>query len=344
MDLDDYIKPNVAGLPDYVPGEYRPGFVKLASNENNYGPSPKVVKVLKEWANRTQLYPYRTDEVRQKLAEYAGVGRDNIILGNGSDELMDMAVKVFSGPAAGSYPSFSEYPIVAGAVGKKYVPVRLEDDFRFDAKRFLKEAADCRLAFLCSPNNPTGLSIPDDELQKVLDTDRIVVLDEAYYEFSGKTRLPWMKDYPNLIILRTMSKAFALAGLRIGYAIADPKIIAAFNKVKIPFNISSLAEAAAVAALDDLDYMRWCVVKILDGREKVYKALSRKFKAYESDSNFVFADVSPLTAQGFFDRLAEDKMIVRKFGAFKGFRGEYVRVSPGNEVENKKFEKAMLKF
>jgi histidinol-phosphate aminotransferase len=341
MKLSDNIRESVWSLPEYIPGEYREGCIKLASNENNWGPSPKVVNVLRAWSKRTHLYPYQDDEVRNKLAKYAGVGLDNIVLGNGSDELMDMAVKVFKGKVAGSYPSFSEYPIVAGAAGETYVSVRLEDDFTFNAERFLQEAANCRLAFLCSPNNPTGLSIPDEALKAVLDCGKVVVLDEAYYEFSGKTRVKWIKDYPNIVILRTMSKAFALAGLRIGYAIADPEAVKAMLKVKIPFNVNSLAEAAALAALDDIPYSKKCVKNIVAARETFYRALSKRFKAIKSESNFVFADVSPMSAQDFFDKMVEKNIIVRKFGKFKGYPGEYIRISPGTASENKKFLKAL---
>jgi histidinol-phosphate aminotransferase len=341
MDESLVFKPGVMALPDYVPGEYRKGYAKLASNENNYGASPLVVKALRKASSKTQLYPYQDEEVREALAGYAGVEAKSIVIGNGSDELMDMLVKVFPGPVAGSYPSFSEYPIAAGAVGEKYVPVRLQDDFTFSAEEFLLDAPDFRLAFLCSPNNPTGLSIPDGQLRMMLDTGRIIVLDEAYSEFSGKTRVPWLRDYPNLVILRTLSKAFALAGLRIGYAVADPRVAAAMMKVKIPFNVNSLAQAAALAALSDLPYARRCVKKILKGRQDIYKALSSKFKAYPSDSNFVFSDVSPMTAEGFFDAMIAKKIIVRKFGRFKGYAGEYVRVSAGDDLENKRFRKAV---
>jgi histidinol-phosphate aminotransferase len=344
MKPSDRVRKNIWQLPEYVPGEYREGCVKLASNENNYGPSPKVVKTLKEWSGRTQLYPYLDDEVREKIGKYAGVKAGNIVLGNGSDELMDMAVKVFTGPVAGSYPSFSEYPIAAGAVGEEYTAVTLEDDFTFKSERFLKEAGDFGLAFLCSPNNPTGISITDEELKPVLETDRTVVLDEAYFEFSEKTRVKWLKKYPNMIILRTMSKAFALAGLRIGYAIADEESVKAMLKVKIPFNVNSLAEAAALAALDDIPYAEKCVRKIVADRDRIYEAMSAKYKAYPSDSNFTFADVRPLTAQQFADKMLKEKIIVRRFSRFQGYPGEYVRISPGTEKETEKFVEAVSRI
>lgn len=341
MAVSDYVKASVGGLGAYTPGEYRPGYVKLASNENNYGPSPRVVQALREWAAKTQLYPYRSEEVREKIAGYVGVQKENIVLGNGSDELMDMAVKAFIGPVAGSYPSFAEYPLAAGVVGEEYTSVRLQDDFTFSAEHFLDEAGDCNLYFLTSPNNPTGLSIPDDEVRAVAETGKTVILDEAYYEFCGKTRVKWIRKYPNLVVLRTLAKAFALAGLRIGYAVCDPEVADALSKVKPPFNVNSLAEAAAVAALDDLSYMRDCVKKIVAGREKIYGALAGKYKAYASDSNFVFCDVSPMSAQEFFESLLKEKIIVRKFGGLKGYRGEYVRVSAGTKEEDDRFVEAL---
>ncbi len=341
MGLRERIRPYVWGLDEYVPGEYREGYVKLASNENNYGPGPNVVEALREWSGKAYMYPYRSREVCEGIAEYVGCGPENIVLGNGSDELMDMCVKVFKGPVAGSYPSFAEYPIAAGAVGEKYVSVKLEDNFRFNADRFLEEAGNCNLAFLCSPNNPTGLSIPDDDVKAVLDSGKTVVLDEAYYEFSGKTRVEWTDDYQNLIVLRTMAKAFALAGLRIGYAVAGEEAADALSRVKPPFNVNLLAESAALAALEDTCYMRECVDKITADRNRIYDALSKRFKTWRSDSNFVLADVSPMTAQEFFEQMIKERIIVRKFGEFRGFKGEYVRVNAGTKEETDKFMEAI---
>jgi histidinol-phosphate aminotransferase len=337
MKLKDSIEDYIGGLPDYVPGEYRPGYIKLASNENNYGPSPNVIKALRRVASRAQLYPYRDDELRLRLGDYAGVSMENIVIGNGSDELIDMSVKVFRGPVAGSYPSFGMYPLAAGSVGEAYTGVRLRDDFTFDGREFLRASVDSRLAFLCSPNNPTGIGIPDDELRIVLDSGRIVVLDEAYFEFSGRTRVGWLRDYPNLAIIRTMSKAFALAGLRVGYLIANADIVRAILKVKIPFSVNMMAQEAALAALDDVSYSKKCVKSIVRAREQFRKALSRRFKTYPSESNFIFADVTPSSSQQFFDEMIKKKIIIRKFGLFKGYPGDYVRVSTGTDKENKRF-------
>ncbi len=344
MDLNGFIRKGVNGLPEYVPGQYREGYIKLASNENNFGPSPNVILALKKKAAKTQLYPYRGEEVRGKLAGYVGLKQENIVLGNGSDEIMDLVSKVFKGPYAGMYPSFPVYKLVAKTMGERYVEVPYDAGFTFNADKFIKKAMKARVLFLCSPNNPTGTSICDGDLRKILDTGKIVILDEAYVEFSGKSRVSWVRRYKNLIVLRTMAKAFALAGLRIGYGVASKEIIGLLMKVKPPFNTSSLAEDAALAALEDLAYMKKSVDRIVEGRELLYTALSRRFKPIKSDSNFVLADVSPTTCDEFFEKMFARRIIVRKYGRFRGFKGDYIRVSAGTEKENRKFINALSLF
>jgi histidinol-phosphate aminotransferase len=344
MDVNGFMRRDLTVLESYVPGEYRPDCIKLASNENNWGPSPKVVETLREWAQKTHIYPYRNRQVRENVAVYAGVDSGNVVLGNGSDEIMDMILKVFKGPAAGSYPSFAIYPFISAVWGETYVEVPLEGDFKFNAERFNQRSKDASILFLCSPNNPTGLGIADDDVKAVLETGKLVVLDEAYAEFAGVSRAEWVRDYPNLIVLRTMAKAFALAGLRIGYAVAGEELAAALSRVRMPFNVNSLAEAAAVAALADIPYMRKCVNAINRDRDRIYEALNGRFNAVKSDANFVMADVSPMSAQQFFDRMLAENIIVRKLGRFRGYPGEYVRVSPGTAEETDRFLEALQRI
>jgi histidinol-phosphate aminotransferase len=341
MDLKSRLRAELQDIVPYIPGKYMTDQVKLASNENNWGPSKKVVEELEIWSKKTQLYPYRGSEVIDALSEYVDVDSDCIFLGNGSDELIDLTFKVFKGDAAASYPSFLIYPLASKISAREFTSVSLDEDFNFDGGRFLKKAGDSDILFLCSPNNPTGLSISDDDLSKVLESGKVVVLDEAYSEFAGGSFVSWVRDYPNLIVLRTLAKAFALAGLRIGYGIAQKEIAGYFRKVSYPFNVSSLAQAAAVAALNDLDYMRDCVSKIVSDREKIYKALDSKFKAIPSKSNFVLADVSPAESEVVYDRLAELGFIIRRFGSFEGFDGDYVRVSAGTTDESSAFIEAL---
>ncbi len=328
------MKPWIRGIATYTPGRTVEGAVKLSSNENNYGPSPKVIETLKGSVPSIYRYPYKDELVRVKTAEYAGVAPENVIIGNGSDELIDLIVKTFRGPSLGVYPSFSEYGIVSATNGMEYDEVQLKGDFTFPLEEFLKAADKANLLFLCSPNNPTGNIISPKDIEEVLNLGKPTVVDEAYYEFSNKTSLSLLPKYDNLIIIRTFAKAFALAGLRVGYAIASPEVISLIIRTKPPFNVNNLAQEAVLTALDDLEYMRDCVEKIKADRSILEKAISNKFKVFPSEANFLLFDTSPLSAQDCFNKFLDKDFVVRAFGSFKGFPGEYVRVTVGTSSEN----------
>lgn len=336
MEPKKFINEWVEDLEPYIPGETMEGFVKLASNENNYGPSPKVVKAIEEFAPRMNLYPYQDEQLRRKIADYLKVEPDNILAGNGSDELIDLVLKTFRGNVASFYPSFSEYKICSLTLGKEFTEIKLNEDFSFDAERFLKKTEVTDILFLCSPNNPSGAVIGEREIESILDKGKITVVDEAYVEFSDSSIVSWTQEYNNLIVLRTFAKAFGLAGLRIGYAVANPGITRYLRKVKPPFNVNLMAQIAALAALEDVEYMQDCVSRIVNERERVKKELSNRFQIYDSGANFLLVDVSPTTSDRFFESLLEKKIIVRNFGNFNGFEGEYVRISIGTEEENDK--------
>jgi histidinol-phosphate aminotransferase len=340
MDVRSLVRPWVFDLEKYVPGEFRPGYIKLASNENNYGPSPKVVKAVREYAGKAYIYPYLDGEVRKKAAKYAGVIEDCVMTGNGSDELMELVLKTFKGPVAGFYPSYASYRIFPRMLGMEYSEVSLGRDFAFDVDVFLEEARNARIFFIGSPNNPTGNVVDEDDLTRVLYSGKIVVLDEAYFEFAGKSFVKLTKEFQNLVVLRTLSKAFGIGGLRVGYAVADSDTISYLNNLKPPFSIASVSEVAALAALDDLKYMKNCVKKIVKDRDFLYEKLRSKFKVYPSRANFLLCDVSPMTAEGFFNKMLKEKIIVRKFGKFKGFKGDFVRITVGTGKENRILVKA----
>jgi len=344
MNVRDLVKSWVFNLEKYVPGEFRPGYIKLASNENNYGPSPKVVKAVGEYASKSYIYPYLDVEVRRKCAKYAGVGVECVMTGNGSDELMELVLKTFKGPVAGFYPSYASYRIFPSMLGMGYSEVSLGRDFSFDVDDFLEKAGSARICFVGSPNNPTGNVIRGEDLVKILNTGKIVVLDEAYYEFAGKSFVKLTKEFKNLVVLRTLSKAFGLGGLRVGYAIADSETIGFVSKLKPPFSIASISEVAALAALDDLKYMRECVRKIVRDRETLYEKLGTSFKVCPSKTNFLLMDVSPMTAEEFYSKMIKQKIIVRKFGKLKGFKGNYVRITVGTVEENKILVSALEKI
>ncbi len=329
-------RPWISGLDVYEPGKMREGYIKLASNENNYGPSPQVVETLKKESGRVNVYPYRFREARKKIAGYCGTKAENILLGNGSDELIDMLLKTFKGPVLSFRPAFAEYRLVAGILGEEYDEVNLNDDFSFPAEEFVNKAKDAEVLFLCSPNSPTGGVISEEDVRKVLELGKLTVVDEAYVEFYGKSVIPLLEEFPNLVVMRTFAKAFALAGLRLGYLVASKEIVELLSKVRLPFNVNSLALGAGIAAIDSVSYMKETVENIKKDREILLEKLAGKFKAFKSEGNFVFADVSPMKAREFFDRLMQEKIIVRCFGKFEGFEGEYVRITVGTAEENKK--------
>ncbi|VVB53770.1 (5-formylfuran-3-yl)methyl phosphate transaminase [uncultured archaeon] len=341
MSVGEFLKPWIPHLTPYKAGVTLPGLVKLASNENNWGPSPKVVEALKGAAVDVYRYPYKDEEVRSAVAKYAGVSVDNVVLGNGSDELIDLILKAFRGPALSFNPSFSEYRIISQTLGTEFWEVDLLPDFSLPVENFGKIGGKANIIFVATPNNPTGGVVSQKDLVSILKLGKITVVDEAYFEFCGETIVPLIKKHPNLIVLRTLSKAFGLAGLRIGYAVSNPEIIACLMAAKPPFNINYLAAEAALAALADIPYMKKTTGAIIRDRPRLMRGLSECFTAYPSEANFVFADVSPLTAEEAYRFFVGKGFVVRSFGRFPNFGGEYIRVTVGTTDETSGFLKVL---
>ncbi|HDN82765.1 MAG TPA: histidinol-phosphate transaminase [Candidatus Altiarchaeales archaeon] len=334
----------IENIKPYKPGEIREGYIKLASNENNYGPSEKVIKEIKANLRLIRRYPYMDSKLKRKIAEYCSLSEENVILGNGSDELIDMILKTFRGNVASIFPTFLEYKICSQILNKRFYEVPLEEDFSFPLERFLEQvkAKDIGIIFIANPNNPTGRAIKLKKIKEILELEKIVVIDEAYFEFYGKSCVPLLEDYENLIVLRTFSKAFGLSGLRLGYALANKEVISYMNRVRQPFNTSILAQIAGISALEDLSYVERCVKAIKTDRERLYSFLkSLGIRVFKSEANFLLLDVSPYAASDIFNKLLERKIIVRKFGKFPGFNGEYIRISIGTRDEMNKLISAL---
>lgn len=344
FNITNFVKPWISGLEEYIPGKTLKGYIKLASNENNYGPTLRVVRAIEDNRLLVHIYPHMYELIQKKVAGYCGFTHEYAIIGNGSDEILDMILKVFKGPALGLYPSFAGYKLFTKILGENYLEVNLNKDFSFPADEFIKKSKDANILFLCSPNNPTGTVISENEVIQILNEGKITIVDETYYEFYGKTIVPLILEYNNLIVLRTFSKAFALAGLRVGYAISNPEIIQLLHKVKPPFNVSSMAQMAGVGALDDEYATKMIISKILKDREKMYREISRKFKVFKPTANFLFLDVSPMKSAEFCDKLFKEKIIVRNIGKLNGFDGEYVRISVGTEEENRELLRVLASF
>lgn len=344
FNIMNFVKPWIPGLEEYIPGKTLKGYIKLASNENNYGPALKVVRAIEDNKLLTHIYPHMYELIQKKLAGYCGLTHEYAIVGNGSDEILDMILKVFKGPALGFYPSFAGYKLFTKILGENYIEINLNKDFSFPVDEFIKKSKDANILFLCNPNNPTGTVMSEDDIAGILNEGKITVVDETYYEFYGRTIVPLISEYTNLIVLRTLSKAFALAGLRVGYALSNPGIIGLLHKVKPPFNVSSMAEMAGVGALDDEYSTKMIVAKILRDRERMHREISRKFKVFKPTANFLFLDVSPLKSNEFCGKLFKEKIIVRNIGRLEGFEGEYVRISVGTEEENRELLRVLAGF
>jgi len=355
------IRPNVLGMQPYVAGKPieevkrelgLSTIVKLASNENPLGPSPKAIAAVAEAAAEMHLYPDAgAYDLRAAIAARYGVDEGRVILGNGSDELIHMLGMVFlSGPQDElmvGYPSFVRYDAAAQLADAKLVRVPLDADLRHDL-RAMSDAVTSRtrLIFIANPNNPTGTVVSKAELDAFLDRipdNVMVILDEAYFEFADGPDFPSSLDYladrTNVIGLRTFSKTYGLAGIRIGFGFASPAVVDAINRAREPFNVNRLAQVAAIAALSDQDHLRATVDNNRQGIETISAALtSIGAKVYPSQANFVLADLGR-PASPLFDALLREGIIIRS-GAGLGMP-TCVRVSVGSTSENAAFAAAL---
>jgi histidinol-phosphate aminotransferase len=356
--LEALIPEFIRGLPVYIPGkpieeverELNICAIKLASNENPLGPSPMAMEAVKGSLSESHRYPDGgTCRLREKLAKKHGVKPEEIFVGLGSSELIDLAARILltrglTGlTSEGSYAPFS-IAIRANGANLKRVPLR---EFTFDLKSMAEALTPhTHVVYLANPNNPTGTAFGNDELEEFLSRvadDVLVVLDEAYIHYADRTDMPRsleiFRERKNLLILRTFSKVYGLAGLRLGYGIGSEVIVAAMNKLRTPFNVTGLSQAAAIAALDDVEHVRRSVETNRTERKRLCAELSALgLRPVTSHTNFIFMEIGP-DASAISDELLHAGVIVRPLG-WMGFP-EAVRVSVGTAQENEKFLAAM---
>jgi histidinol-phosphate aminotransferase len=314
-----FLKPSLRGFEPYAPGQQpadAESWVKLNTNESPVGPSPKVLEAIRAAADETlRLYPSPTAApARAAVARAYGVKPENVALGNGGDELLAMCFRAFasSGDAV-AFPT-PTYPLLeplcrmhectpsAHALGEGWsLPQSLGRD-------------PAPLKFVVNPNSPTGSWLPKQALQGVLrDSTGVVVLDEAYVDFAPESRLDLLAEHANLVILRTLSKSYALAGMRIGFALAMPELIAALDLVKDSYNLDRLAIVAAVAAMEDQEHHRWVVRSVVEEREWLAGRLSElAFELTPSAANFLFVK-PPRPAEEVFEELRKRRILVRHY-------------------------------
>ncbi len=326
------------------------GIVKLASNENPLGASPKAVAAAREALSEISLYPDGNGyALKSALVARYGVTHSQLALGNGSNDLLELAAHAFlmlGDKAVFSEHAFAVYPLAIQAVGATGVSVAARNfGHDLDAMRAAAVEHNAKLIFIANPNNPTGTFLSGDELyafMRALPEHILVVLDEAYNEYLPETcrydSVSWLGEFPNLMISRTFSKAYGLASLRVGYALGHPQVIDMLNRVRHPFNVNSLAQAAAIAALDDTEFVQRTFELNLRGMAQLTDGLRTLGLDYiPSFGNFVSFHVTD--AAKVYRRLLELGVIVRPIGNYN--MPDYLRVSIGLETQNQKFLSAL---
>jgi histidinol-phosphate aminotransferase len=329
---------NVEG---YVPGEQPrlPNIVKLNTNENPYPPSPKVIEALRGLdENAVRRYPDPVSlELRSALAaRYGYPGPEWVVVTNGMDELLAMAVRAFTDPndkILSCYPTYILYETLALLHGARPVLVDLDDDFLLTEQFY---ETDARLCFLPRPNSPSGVAVPVQDVDRLCRTfDGLVVIDEAYVDFSADNCLDFARKFDNAIVARTMSKSFSLAGMRLGFGFAQPDIIAELMKVKDSYNMSAASQAAGLAALDDNAWMEANVAKVRKTRARLSDELIRMgFAVPPSQSNFVLAlwNGRP-EARSIFESLRDRAIVVRYFSAWRLENALRITVGTDGEID-----------
>ncbi len=358
--------PGVAGLKPYQPGkpvaelerEYGvSNIVKLASNENPFGPSPCAQQRIVAGISDLARYPDANGfELKRALSERHDVEPACITLGNGSNDVLVLLAEVFLGPGAEAVYSryaFAVYPIAvqaAGAIHRVAEPRPADDETApyghdLDAMAALL-GPDTRLVFIANPNNPTGTWLTGDALEafvREVPADTLVVLDQAYLDYARHPdyadAAAWLERYPNLVVTQTFSKAYGLAGLRVGYSLSHPDVAELLNRVRQPFNVNSLAQEAAIAALADPGYVEQCVQVNNAERERVAAACSRLGMAVvPSACNFVLVDTGRQAA-GLYEALLREGVIVRPVANYG--LPQHLRISIGTPAENDRFIAAL---
>lgn len=361
--IEELIPEYIRGLPVYVPGkpieevehELKIHAVKLASNENPLGPSPKAVKAVKAAVAETNRYPDGgTHRLRQKLARKRGVTSDEIFIGLGSSEIIDIAARLLLSrgkTGVTSHGTYAPFSIAIRASGAELVLVP-QRDFAFDLTAMVQAVMrnrETRVVYLANPNNPTGTAFGARDFEQFLSSipsDILVVLDEAYIHYADRPDMPdsakLFRQYRNLLVMRTFSKVYGMAGMRIGYGMAHENIVRIMNKLRTPFNVSGVSQAAALAALDDTKHVELSITTNAAERARLFSGLTKLgLRAVRSHANFIFVDIGP-EANELCDELLHEGVIVRPLG-WMGFP-EAIRISVGIAEENDKLLAAMSKL
>jgi histidinol-phosphate aminotransferase len=348
----ELLKKEIFDIAEYVPGKSieeiasaygldPASIIKLGSNENPLGPSPKAVRALIDTAPYANIYPSADAmELREALSKYTGFPLSNLVAsGPGMDGLLDGICRLMiekEDEVIVPTPTFAYYELPARACGGKPIFVRRDEDFSFDPEKVLEaESSRTKIIFLCSPNNPSGNLLPEASLRIILENTRaLVFVDEAYVEFADRNLAGLVREYDNLVVGRTFSKVFGLAGLRLGYGIMPEWLVNEYIRAATPFSVSLPALKAGIAALSDTEHLRKSIEITREGREYLKEKIP--FKVYPSQANFILVDVSPLKAKAVTENLMKRGIIVRACDSFREAGDALIRVTAGTPEQNRK--------
>src|SRR5665648_200881 len=342
-----YYRESLRKLKPYDPHEvaYK---IKLNANENPYGLPKEIIKEILKKAENLEYSRYpnaNSVKLSESVSAFFGLNRDNIVIGNGSDELIDYIVKAFSEKGRRiitTAPSFAMYKVYSMINGSNFVQIPLnQSNFSLNEDKVLEEAKkeDSSIVFLTYPNAPTGNYFAEDKMIKIIEESGcLVVVDEAYYEFGKKTFVPLISRYDNLIILRTFSKAYSLASLRVGYLLSNPEIINEVRKVKSPFNVNTFSQLAAQVVFENKEILKDNIEKIIRERKRLIDRINEitPFKAHPSQTNFVLVEVgSKEDTDLVYNNLLEQGILVQTVSdpVFSSSR-YFLRITVGNKKEN----------
>ncbi len=363
MALEKIVKPHILEIRPYKPGKPVEelerelgiaGAIKIASNENPHGPSPKALAAMRDALDEMHRYPDGAlFSLRGKLADRLGVAPSQLVFGCGADEVLELLAKSFLGPGdevVYAWPSFAMYPLIVKGMGATSVQVPLDDDLNHDLEAMAKAVnANTKMVIVCNPNNPTGTSFGAAAFEAFvasLPNDLILVVDEVYWDFARSDDLPdtlgCLARRPGTISVRSFSKLYGLAGMRIGYGICDPELADILDRARHPFNVSRLAEVAAVAALDDTEHVERTLKRNREGADYLTRELEALgFEVWPTDTNFMLVR-GDRPGLKIYDDLLNEGVIVRPLPG-TGL-DDHVRLTIGTPEENERLVKGMRKL
>ena len=336
----NYARPSVAAAAGYVPGSQptEPGYIKLNTNECPYPPSPRVVEALQAAVDDSlRLYPEPTaTALREKTAEVYGFEPDEVIVGNGMDDLLSLAIRTFvdlSETVVTTYPTYTLYKTLADLHGAATAFHELGESFDLPESVF---SVSGRLFLLSNPNAPTGRLHPSSEVDRLCESfGGVVVVDEAYVDFAEETSIELAHKYGNVLVMRSMSKSFALAGMRIGFAVGAQELIDEMMKVKDSYNVNRLSQVAGWHALDDIETMRATADRVVASRAMLVESLEGLgFDIVPSAANFVLATHRSVRARTIFDELNARRILVRYFDSPRLDNSLRISIGTNDEMES----------